>query len=337
VLDTHIHMVAYTSNVPWSFGPFDWITATEAAQIDSSRADVAQRPIGITAFIEDPRARTPHTWVKLPNTTEYHLKVDNGTVDIWVRGNSDGLMNSLVLGTFAQSPSEALSRCGSLLFSLLSSWSFQAQRPFAVRELLVEDKLHQAKWQVRPQAQTPVKLNDITVSLAGPNPIGSLLALFREGMASTQPGYRFLCFYKIIEAWKEHHGPFKQVNQAFAVQGKVPKRRVLKVEDDMFSGKCEPEKYQHLIGKKFGWCFEKMNDARRFLAHPFSSEGEFVSLDSPETIQALSDTANIAERMAIEILVDEIRVVQSLDSSGTTDRVIAGYIHETWGRDLLQS
>ena len=90
-----------------------------------------------------------------------------------------------------------------------------------------------------------------------------------------------------------------------------------------------------MLGKKFGWCFEQMNDARRYLAHPFDSHGEFVSLDSPKTLQALSDCANLAERMAVEILVDEIRVIKSLDTSGTSDRVIAGYVHESWGRDLL--
>ena len=133
------------------------------------------------------------------------------------------------------------------------------------------------------RSQMPLRLNDITVSLGAPNPIGSLLALFREGMASLQPAYRFLCYYKIIEAWSKNTGPFEQVNKLFSDKGKVPTRRVFKVEPAMFGGKWEREKYEHLLGKKFGSCFEQMNEARRFLAHPFDSKGVFVSLVSGPT------------------------------------------------------
>ena len=79
-----------------------------------------------------------------------------------------------------------------------------------------------------------------------------------------------------------------------------------------------------------------MNAARKFLAHPFDSKGVFVSLDDPKTLQSLSDLANIAERMVIEILVEEIRVIQSLGPNEATQRVIAGYVHESWGRDLVE-
>jgi hypothetical protein len=40
--------------------------------------------------------------------------------------------------------------------------------------------------------------------------------------------------------------------------------------------------------------------------------------------------------MVIEILVEEIRIVESLGISETSRRVIAGYVHESWGRDLLE-
>ena len=277
-----------------------------------------------------------HAWIYLPSKAEYHVGAEGEAVDVWIHGNADNQLNSVLLGTFAFSAQEGCQRSLALLFSLLSSWSFQTQRPVSVRELLIEDKTHGARWVVRPQAQTPLKLNDITVSLGAPNPIGSLLALFREGMASEQPAYRFLCYYKIIEAWNKSSGPFEQVRRLCADTGKIATRKVLKIEAAMFEGKWEREKYERLVGKRFGWCFEQMNEARKFLAHPFDSDGVFVSLDDPGTLQAISDLANIAERMVIEILVDEIRMVESLGVSETSRRVIAGYVHESWGRDLLE-
>ena len=329
-------MAAHVQNLAWNFGLFDWISSVAPAQIAASNADSTRRPIGVTAFIEDPRARTMHAWISLPSKSEYRVGVDGETVDFWIQENAEKELNSVLLGTFATSAREGCQRSLTLLFSLLSSWSFQTQRPVAVRELLIEDKTHGAKWVVRPQAQTPLKLNDITVSLGAPNPIGSLLALFREGMASVQPAYRFLCYYKILEASNKGSGPFQQVNHLFADKGRVAARNVLRIQAAMFQGKCEPEKYEHLIGKKFGWCFEQMNEARKFLAHPFDADGVFVSLDDPNTLQAISDLANIAERMVIEVLVEEIRVVESLGVSENSRRVIAGYVHESWGRDLLE-
>jgi hypothetical protein len=328
-------MSAHVLNVPWNFGLFDWVAS--AARIVASKSDTSARPIAITGFVEDPRARTAHAWVTLPKQAEYRLKVDDATVDVWIQGNAENLLSSVLLGTYASSAQEGLYRCSALLFSLMSSWSFQAQRPISLRELTIEDKTHGAKWVVRPQAQIPLRLNDFTVSLGAPNPIGSLLALFREGMASEQPAYRFLCYYKIIEAWNKGSGPFEQVKKLFADRGRVATRKVLTIEAAMFEGKCAPEKYEHFVGKKYGWCFEQMNEARKFLAHPFDLDGVFVSLDDPSTLQAISDFANIAERMVIEILVEEIRMVESLGVSETSRRVIAGYVHESWGRDLLES
>lgn len=329
-------MAEHVQNLAWNCGLFDWISSAGPAQIAASKADSTRRPIGITAFVEDPRARTMHAWIILPSKTEYQVNVDGEAVDVWINGTSDRQLNSVLLGTFALSALEACQRCLALLLSLLSSWSFQTQRPIALREIAVEDKTHSAKWLVRPQAQEPLKLNDITVSLGAPNPIGSLLALFREGMASVQPAYKFLCYYKIIEAWKEAIGPFKHVNKLFYDRGQVPARRVLRFQLAMFDGKCELDKYEHLIGKKFGSCFDQMNAARKFLAHPFDTKGTFVSFDDPKSLQALSDLANIAERMVIEILAEEIRVIRLLGATITGERVIAGYVHESWGRDLLE-
>jgi hypothetical protein len=129
------------------------MAAAEPACVRASGEDVSPRPIGITASIEDPRARTMHAWIQPPKTNEYHIQVDGGIVDICINGNADRLVSSVLLGTHAVSPSEALDRCASLLLSLLSSWSFQTQRPIGVRELLIEDRAHRAKW-VRPLGPT---------------------------------------------------------------------------------------------------------------------------------------------------------------------------------------
>jgi Methylamine utilization protein MauJ len=83
----------------------------------------------------------------------------------------------------------------------------------AVREVLLEDKTHGAQWVVRPQAHAPLQLNDIQASFAVAHPLGSLMALFREQMASTHASQRFLSYHKILDAWKNGDGPFKLTNE----------------------------------------------------------------------------------------------------------------------------
>lgn len=158
-------MSKHVLNLPWNFGLFDWVASSEADRIVASKADTSARPIAVIGFVEDPRARTAHAWVTLPKQAEYRLKVDDATVDIWIQGNAENLLSSVLLGTHASSAQEGLYRCSTLLFSLMSSWSFQTQRPISLRELAIEDRAHRAKWVVRPQAQTPLRLNDFTVSL----------------------------------------------------------------------------------------------------------------------------------------------------------------------------
>jgi hypothetical protein len=329
-------MNPHVANLPWSFGIFDWMAASAPETVSASKADSACRPIATTSFLEDPRARTAHVWVRPPNQSEFRVDVEGVTVDIWVNTNPEGFVHSLLSGTHATSPREGVSRCVSATSCLLSSWSFQCQRPMAVREWMIEDRLHHAKWVIRPQAQAPLKLNEIDVALAPANPIGSLVALFREGMASIQPAYRFLCYYKIIEAWNAGLGPFWQVNQTFQARGRQPDRRILVIGADMFQGKVDFDRFSHLVGRKFSRCFQEMNGARKFLAHPFSTEGAFVSLDSPDTQGQLADLANLAERMAIEIIVEEIRIVGSLDDTGTTARIVKSYIHDSWGNNTFE-
>jgi Methylamine utilization protein MauJ len=326
---------SHTTNVPWSFGPYDWLPASTSETITASDADTTVRPVGVTAFLEDPRARAAHVYVRPPAQTEYHVKTDDGSVvDLWLRACPDGqFLSSVLLGTHAETPKRAFDRNYAYLLSLLSSWSFQAQRPMAVREILVEDKTHGAQWVVRPQAQEPLQLNDIKASFAAAHPLGSLMALFREGMASIHASQRFLSYYKIIDAWRNGEGPFKLTNEQLKAKGMSRRRLVL--EEGMFTNKPATHDYSEVLGKKFTWCIDRLYEPRNFVAHPFDEQGRFLSLDDPMTQAALSQAANMAERMAIEILVEELRLLRSLASTDELgDRVLEAYIHESWGKDL---
>jgi hypothetical protein len=328
--------MTYVQNLPWSLGPYDWLPASDPKTIEASDIDTTIRPVGITVFLEDPRARTPYVYVHPPAETEYHVNTDDGTVvDLWLRATPDGqFLSSVLLGTHAASAKQAFDRSYAYLLSLLSLWSFQAQRPMAVHEILVDDRPHGAKWVVRPQAQVPLRLNNTKGSFGVAHPLGSLMALFREGMASTHASQRFLSYYKILDAWRKGDGPFKLTNEQLRAKGMA--RRKLVFAKEMFLNRPASHDYSEVLGKKFTWCIDRMNEPRKFVAHPFDEEGKFLSLDDPTTQAALSQAANMAERMAIEILVEEINVIRSLAPSDEAGNLLLeAYVHESWGKDLL--
>ena len=73
----------------------------------------------------------------------------------------------------------------------------------------------------------------------------------------------------------------------------------------MFTNKPNTHDYSEVLGKKFTWCIDRMNEPRKV-------------------------------HMAIEILVEEIKLFRSLaPSDEISDRILEGYIHESWGKDLL--
>jgi hypothetical protein len=263
--------------------------------------------------------------------------LEGDVVDLWLRTTLDGqFLDSVLLGTRATSPKLAFDRNFGYLLSLLSLWSFQAQRPMAVREILVDDRPHRAKWMVRPQAQVPLQLRDLKASMHGDHPLGSLMALFREGMAASHASQRFLSYYKILDAWRTGAGPFKHTNERLKAKGM--RRRSLVFEEGMFTNKPPLHDYKDVLGRKFTWCIDRFNEPRKFLAHPFDEQGQFLSLDDPTTQAALAQAANMAERMAIEILVEEIKLIRSLVRSNEVgDPSLEAYIHESWGADLLKS
>ncbi len=328
----------HTANLPWNLGVMDWLPASAPESIARALTDTMERPIGVRFFLEDPRARTPHLWAKLPERTEYHVAAEGKSVDIWIMPGSDpGTVAVMQLGTFATSAKEGFRRCGSIGLSTMSVWSFQLQRPVAIRDIRIEDRTHGAVWVVRPQSQTPLQMDAMDVSLANPNAIGSLLALFREGMAAIQPAYRFFCYFKILDAWKNHHGPFKHTDELLKAKGRMRDMSGLVIRDEIFAGKWPREKYADLIGRKFTSLIDAMDDARNFLAHPFRYSSEFVSFDDPATLAHFSDIANIAERMAIEVLVEEIKLIASIDDTGTTQRIARSLSHRSWGPEFFEA
>ena len=61
------------------------------------------------------------------------------------------------------------------------------------------------------------------------------------------------------------------------------------------------------------------------IAHPFNKLSEFTNLDSPDAQAHLGALANLAERIAIQLLEDVLEKYEQLDDSGMAKKIRSVY------------
>jgi len=216
-----------------NIGPHHWVRMSSPNTIKASDEDNKLRPIAIVYFLEDSRARTQHVYVTLNEGKEFHYGKDNEAVNIWLEESQEGLLRAITVGVFDTSTKSAFRRVSAQVYSLLSLWTYRYKRPFAVQEVKIVDKTHQAHWMIPKFCPKAIPLGFAPLSLAEDSPISSLFALFREGMNSTSFAYSFLSYFKIAEAWTKHKGPFAWIIYEAKRKGVSPDFPVRKVNKEL--------------------------------------------------------------------------------------------------------
>lgn len=308
-----------------TIGPHHWVPMSPPNTIKASDVDATLRPISIVFFLEDPRARTQHVYVTLSEEKDFHYGENEDAVNIWLEGNQEGLLQAITVGVFDTSTQSAFLRASERIYSMLSLWTYQYKRPFSIQEVKLFDKTHQAQWMIPKFCPKPITLRLSLLSLHQESHIGSLFALFREGMNSTSFAYRFLSYFKIAEAWKGRKGPFAWVVHEANRKGKSPDFPVRKVDKELLGGSYRPEYHDVFLNKKFTWCIDQLEEIRALIAHPFNKFSEFTNLDSPDAQAHLGAIANLTERIAIQLLEDVLEKYEQLDESGIGNQIRGVY------------
>lgn len=309
-------------------GPHHWVALTHPDTLSASDRDTASRPIGVVFHLEDPRARTQHVYVQLrKEEKEFHRGSGTETVDIWFEENGDGLLQTIVFGLFDTNTQSAFRRASENAYSLLSLWAYQYKRPFAVQEVKLQDKTHNALWIIPKFCPKAVALRTTQMAFSQESPIGSLFALFREGMNSTSSAYRFLSYFKIAEAWKNRLGPFAWLVAEAKRKNRPPSMPVRVVTVEFLGGSYRPAYHDPYVGKKFTWCIDQLEELRAVVAHPFNKASAFTNFDSPDAQAYLGAAANLVERIAIQLLEDFLEEWEAVDEGGLAKQVKSVYAH----------
>lgn len=302
-------------------GPHHWVAISGKDSTNKSIEDKSMRPIAIIFFLEDNRAQTPYVHVRLPRERDFHYGGGDNAVNFYLE--SDGkFLEKIVVGLNETSTEDAFRRASEPVHSILSLWSFQYKRPFGIRIIEIQDKKHSASWTIPTFCPTPVQLELLKVSFTGMDPMGSLFAIFREAMNATSYFYRFLSYYKIIEARYPPRGPFKWVRDELRNKGlslQTPKRIVTK---ELIGGAYVAQYHQCYLNRKYEWCKNQFNDFRVLIAHPFRKDSRFANMDSPVVQTFVSALANLAERMAVQILEDELQLAVKIDETGIAKQLL---------------
>jgi hypothetical protein len=128
-----------------------------------------------------------------------NMAVDTHWGKVLIGKNARGEASMVRMTCRAHSAAQAMARLQLACASFLDHWAYEATAPVYLIRLRVRDLTHQSEM-VRfasPFRQCTI----IPAATEIPTPLRPILALYREGLGSASPIYKFLCFYKILEGY----------------------------------------------------------------------------------------------------------------------------------------
>jgi len=120
-----------------------------------------------------------------------------GTVIVGKNANSEASMVKMTC--WARSATEALERLQLACAAFLDHWAYVAVAPVYLTRVRSRDLKNKCEM---IRVSGPFRSAIINPSATEiPTPLRPILALYREGLGSASPIYKFLCFYKILEGY----------------------------------------------------------------------------------------------------------------------------------------
>ncbi len=283
-----------------------WISNDTGKQ---SSYDKSTRTFGVRFFLRDLRANTPWVYTTVEEEVSQTILHDNEKMGVWFEKNKDnGLLESILVECGASGSLEAFKKCIDYILSILSTLCFFYRRPFRINKIKIYDNQHQAVFYTENFCPKPVKFISPLASFKI-SPLGSLLALYREGMNSLDVGYRYICFFKIYEAWQKKSRVF------FSKKSKKPH---LVITKNLLAGAYRDAHHKVFLDNSFNnsATYETLEKTRDYLVHPIIDKGTppaGLHFDSIEYNEFMESQANLIERMVTKILEIELKLMAEND------------------------
>lgn len=294
-----------------------WEPETSAESVQVSERDISERKFELWFFLEDPPTRVVQDSGLALAAPEQRTQTDGTGRSVGLRfePNEKGRLGSVAFKVTDTSAKAAFRYCYDRLCQLLSFWAITAGTGFGIFGLRVIDDKHGAKWKVIPQRTVPEPFY-LPLGIAVGDKHAAMMSLYREGRNTPSPLYRFLCFYKILEAWYQHGNVFGAADRLIRERN-LPFRRPRRIiTHDMLVLSLVFNRYPEFEGRSFAEFFNLLNPYRVKVAHAITDAGTFVDLDKYESTVELAPTANLTDLVARQVLLDEFELWRHIQEAG---------------------
>lgn len=295
-----------------------WEPETDIESTRASEADHEERKLEIWFFLENPPTRRREVELRLAEAQVRTLTDGSGRqATIRFDPNDDRLLKAVGFRVRDTNAKAAFRYCYNLLCQQLSVWAVATGSGFSIFGLRIIDSRHNATWKVVPQQAAPDEFF-LPASVVLSPQHAAIISLYREGRNAQSPFYRFLCCYKILEAWYRSGGIFATADRLVRERNLPFRRPRRTITQDMLVLSLVFNSRPEFREVTFGEYFERLNPWRVKVAHAVTEAGEFVNFDHYETQIELGPVANLTELVARQILLDELELWRQIEEAGTT-------------------
>lgn len=294
------------------YGGFDCLLSLDPEKENLSRVDLSEREYVVCFFLANPHTYDLFVNIEVKENTAFNVETKDRKILVKYQNNDKGLLEAVKFSLHHNNKNQAITICYDILSMLLSYWSLNTLSGYIIRGLLLIDVKHQVRWQQLEFKPTPVPLFIPTLfQIDSDNE--AVFSLYREGSNSASVFYKFICYYKILEAWALHHSIFKQ-NSDYIKINKLSIQRVKRtITQEILNFSClsfnEPKQY---FNKSFKQFYNELNSYRVKTAHFISRQGDILNFDKYETLKDYYPITNLLDIVVKTILEDEIAIMNEI-------------------------
>jgi hypothetical protein len=298
------------------FGYYWWQPVSEEDKIRESESNKAERNFYVNVFLERIETRKINdSPVALLEEKVMNIKMPSDSMDIKVSKNDENRLRMISCRIRSIDRNDALRKGYNMVAKFLSYQTFVHASSSCIYAMRISDEFNQATWECKPQLTEPVPLYFPSV-VSVSKELDILLSIYRDAKNTFSPFYRFLCYYKILEAFYEHRHVFSAADTVIKekhLRISRPKRSITKA---MIVKSMLHHRMSEFIGKAYGKYFEYLRSNERIMvAHVFPSDKtkEIADLNDYDLYSEFVSLGNLTELIARDILFDELNLWQQIN------------------------
>lgn len=310
-----IHGLRNQSWLPY-FGHYWWEPPSDKSKAQESENNKAERDFYVNFFLERmERRKLNDSLFGIKDERIIHQESQQyGSMDIKFLKNDKDRLRMISCRLRSTNRDDAIKRAYKTVTYFLSLQTFISGNSSSIFAMSAEDSQNKAVWTCDPQSGIEVPLF-IPEATGLTKEFEILLSIYRDAKNSPSPFYRFLCYYKILEAFYEHRYIFSKIDQIIRERRLPIKRPKRKITKSMIVKAMLHHRMDEFRGKSYGKYFEYLRSNERIMvAHvfPIDKEKDIANLNDYDLYAEFVSLGNLTDLVARDILHDELMLWQHI-------------------------